>query len=203
LALAYDTYRLWQTRQLRSLTAGRVGHFLLNVPKLLWQRAPYSRLPGRSRSQCLRLTVHCEQAPRSAGAVTLGPERDSLGLLRARVAWRASAIEFHTIRAFLAATRQAFDAREMGRISPDQGIEQNDETLLSTFRESYHHIGGARMAQQANEGVVDPDLRVFGTQNLYICSSAVFPSAGFANPTHTLIALAVRLAGHLVARLRA
>jgi choline dehydrogenase-like flavoprotein len=32
---------------------------------------------------------------------------------------------------------------------------------------------------------------------LYACSTAVFPSSGFSNPTHTLIALAFRLAEHL------
>jgi choline dehydrogenase-like flavoprotein len=200
LALAYETYRLWQTRQLRSLTAARISHFVLNFPKLLWQKLPYSRLIGRSeRNQSLRLTVHCEQTPRSTGEVTLSNERDALGLLRARVAWRAAPLELHTIRAFLKATRLAFQARGLGLIVPDPGIEEDDAALTSTFRESYHHIGGARMAARAEDGVVDPHLRVFGTRNLYICSSAVFPSAGFVNPTHTLIALAVRLASRLAA----
>jgi choline dehydrogenase-like flavoprotein len=198
LALAYDTYRLWQTRQLRSLTARRIGHFVLNLPKLVWQRMPYSGIIRRSaRNQTLRLTVHCEQSPRSTGQITLGNERDALGLLRARVTWRAAPLELHTIRAFLRATQLAFQTRGLGEIVADPGIEDDDGALTASFRESYHHIGGARMAVRATDGVVDPHLRVFGTRNLYICSSAVFPSAGFANPTHTLIALSVRLANHL------
>jgi choline dehydrogenase-like flavoprotein len=44
---------------------------------------------------------------------------------------------------------------------------------------------------------VDPNLRVFGSRNLYVCSSSVFPTSGFANPTHTIVALAFRLAEHL------
>jgi choline dehydrogenase-like flavoprotein len=203
LALAYETYRLWQTRQLRSLTPARISHFLANLPKLVWQRAPYSRLVGRSANQCLRLTVHCEQAPQSDGEITLGEERDASGLLRARVAWRAAPMELHTIRTFLLAARLAFQSRGLGLILPDPGILEDDAVLVSAFRESYHHIGGARMAAQASQGIVDPHLRVFGTRNLYICSSAVFPSAGFANPTHTLVALAVRLAGRLAAQLAA
>ena len=46
-------------------------------------------------------------------------------------------------------------------------------------------------------GAVDPNLRLFGSKNGYVCSSAVFPSGSFANPTHTSIALALRLAEHL------
>ncbi len=198
MALAYETYRLWRTRQIRSLTAARVGHLTRNFPKLLWQKLPYSQLVRRpAQHQRLRLTVHCEQSPQSAGEVTLNGERDAQGLLRARVAWRAAPLELHSIRAFLNTARQAYQARGLGSIDPDPAIEEDDTALTSAFRENYHHIGGARMAAHANDGVADAHLRVFGTRNLYICSSAVFPSAGFANPTHTLIALAVRLANHL------
>jgi choline dehydrogenase-like flavoprotein len=56
---------------------------------------------------------------------------------------------------------------------------------------------GYRMTRSASEGVVDPDLRPFGTHNAYVCSCSVFPSSGFATLTHTLLALAVRLAWHL------
>ena len=63
-----------------------------------------------------------------------------------------------------------------------------------------HHIGTTRMARDAGEGVVDADGRVFGTDDLYVAGSSVFPTSGYANPTLTLVALALRLAGHLAAR---
>jgi choline dehydrogenase-like flavoprotein len=53
------------------------------------------------------------------------------------------------------------------------------------------------MACDAGHGVVDPHLRVHGSRNLYICSAAVFPTVGFSNPTHTVVALALRLADRL------
>ena len=60
-----------------------------------------------------------------------------------------------------------------------------------------HHIGTARMAANPRDGVVDENCRVFGVHNLFIASSAVFPTSGQANPTLTIVALALRLAEKL------
>ena len=55
-----------------------------------------------------------------------------------------------------------------------------------------------RMAATEASGVVDSDLKVFGTDNLYILSNAVFPSGAPVNPTLTLVALGYRFADHLL-----
>lgn len=50
-------------------------------------------------------------------------------------------------------------------------------------------------------GVVDIDCRMHGLDNLYVAGSSVFPTGlGYANPTLTVAALAVRLADHLKER---
>jgi choline dehydrogenase-like flavoprotein len=52
-------------------------------------------------------------------------------------------------------------------------------------------------------GVVDTQCRVHGIANLYVAGSSVFPTAaGYANPTLTIVALALRLAEHLQGQLR-
>ena len=61
----------------------------------------------------------------------------------------------------------------------------------------YHHMGGTRMAATASAGVVDENCRLFESPNLYVASSSVFPTGGWANPTLTIIALAERLGDHL------
>jgi len=65
---------------------------------------------------------------------------------------------------------------------------------------AHHHSGTTRMDSDPALGVVDADGRVYGTENLFVTGASVFPSAGFANPTLTIVALALRLADHLKAR---
>ncbi len=60
-----------------------------------------------------------------------------------------------------------------------------------------HPTGGAAMATSPDRGACDPNAKVFGTENLYLVSSAMFPHNGANNPTLTICAFALRLAEHL------
>jgi choline dehydrogenase-like flavoprotein len=53
------------------------------------------------------------------------------------------------------------------------------------------------MAENETKGVVDSELKVFGTDNFYIGGSSVFPTGGHVPPTLTIVALSIRLADHL------
>ena len=66
----------------------------------------------------------------------------------------------------------------------------------------YHHMGTTRMADGPAEGVADRNCQVFGYSNLFVAGSSVFSTAGWANPTLTIIALSHRLAQHLKEALR-
>ena len=54
-----------------------------------------------------------------------------------------------------------------------------------------------RMSDSPETGVVDKDLKVFDTENLYVLSNGSFSSLGAINPTLTLTALSFRLGDHL------
>ena len=58
-------------------------------------------------------------------------------------------------------------------------------------------MGTTRMADDPAKGVVDADCKVFSTHNLFIAGSSVFTTGGAANPTLTIVALALRLADHI------
>ena len=63
----------------------------------------------------------------------------------------------------------------------------------------HHHMCCARMADSPTEGVVDRNLKVHGSKNLYVAGSAVFASGGHTNPTLPIVQLSLRLANHLAA----
>ncbi|HEY0264923.1 MAG TPA: GMC family oxidoreductase [Granulicella sp.] len=141
------------------------------------------------------LRVHCEQEPEGESSITLSGERDSLGLLRTRLDWRIAKTELATIRRYVTFAQSALATA--ARVTPDPRLMSGAPEFLRSCDDSNHHMGGMRMEGPAGAGVVDSDLRLSGTRNVFVCSGAVFPTSGFSNPTHTLLALTVRLADHL------
>ncbi len=62
---------------------------------------------------------------------------------------------------------------------------------------SHHLLGTTRMHDDPRHGVVDRACRVHGSSSVYVAGSSVFTTGGFANPTLTVVALALRLADEL------
>lgn len=173
--------------------AGLVRHAPL-VAAQTWRYAVQHRSYHPAGAE-VRLRVHCEQEPCSASRITLSRDRDSLGLFRPSLDWRISPLELHTIRAFVQAVQGAFAT--IAEVTPHPDLFIGDDRFLLHCQDSFHHMGGMRMDASPQRGVTTPDLRLHNTANVSICSGAVFPTSGFSNPTHTLLALAMRLAAHL------
>lgn len=146
------------------------------------------------------LRVHCEQEPNSASKITLLPERDALGMFRTRLDWHVSPLEWKTIQRFTALVQSALQTTGLATLELQPELALEDGYRSVTFDDSYHWVSGTRMAASAADGVVDTDLKLHGVQNAYVCSASVYPTSSFANPVHTMLALAMRLADHLVAR---
>jgi choline dehydrogenase-like flavoprotein len=65
-----------------------------------------------------------------------------------------------------------------------------------------HELGGCRMGTDPRTSVVNADCRTHDVANLYVVDGSVFPSASEKNPTHTIMALAVRAAEHIAGRVQ-
>jgi choline dehydrogenase-like flavoprotein len=61
-----------------------------------------------------------------------------------------------------------------------------------------HQAGTARMGSDPRTSVVNEYGRAHDVENLYVADSSVFPSIGAVNPALTVMALALRLGGHLL-----
>src|SRR4030095_8490157 len=60
-----------------------------------------------------------------------------------------------------------------------------------------HPLGGCPIGTSAADGVVDHLGRVFGYTTLIVCDGAVVPTPTVRNPSHTIAALAERMAAHV------
>ncbi len=144
-----------------------------------------------------RLGVQVEQPPRAESRVSLSSEVDALGMPRARLDWRLGKEEVDAIADFAETVKSAFEKEGIAQVRIDADVASRRTDMLARVVDQDHHMGTARMARSVDTGVVDANLKMFQTENGYVCSSAVFPTSSFSNPTHTLIALAIRLGDHL------
>lgn len=136
----------------------------------------------------------CEQVPNPDSRVTLAEERDALGLRRIRLDWRLTEQDRRSVVAHMHSLALEFGALDLGRMRLEVG---DDGRWPQEVVGGNHHMGTTRMHDDPRRGVVDRNGRVHGIANLYIAGSSVFPTAGAANPTLTLLALTLRLAEHL------
>lgn len=65
---------------------------------------------------------------------------------------------------------------------------------------AFHPLGTARAGADPRASVVDGDLRVHGVEGLHVSDGSAVPSALGVNPQITIMALATRLAYHLLGR---
>ena len=136
-----------------------------------------------------------EQFPNPDSRVTLSHETDLFGQQRIRLDWRLQEADLRTMRRAMQIFAGSVAACAHGRVRLTGDLLKPDFRGLVGI--SCHHMGTTRMSEDPRTGVVDPNLRVHGIDNLYICSSSTFPTGSWVNPTLTIVALAVRLADHI------
>lgn len=168
------------------------GEWIFRI-QLARRKLPYTLVPNADGS--FPIEFNCEQMPRPSNRVTLTRDLDMHGLRRVHVAWRLSGEEAEAAVRGLMLLRDTINRSGVARLEFEDA--QLDESLRSSAPLGGHHMGTTRMGGGESAGVVDRNCAVFGLANLYIASAAVFPTSGHANPTLTIVALAVRLASHL------
>jgi choline dehydrogenase-like flavoprotein len=148
------------------------------------------------------LKIASEQAPNAMSRVRLDSQTDQFGNRRIALDWRLSEIDKRTIRIATFKFGEALAKLNLGRLrvadwlmTPDSDLDLPG--LGKAELGGNHHLCTTRMASSPRYGVVDENQRVFGTDNLYVAGSSVFSTGGHANPTLTIVQLALRLADHL------
>lgn len=141
----------------------------------------------------LFVTVVAEQLPNAQSHVRLGTGRDALGEPVALLEWRLLERDRTAWRDGLGLLADTLADAGLGSLE----LLSDEPAALARLRGGRHHMGTTRMSDDPRQGVVDGDCCVHGMANLFVAGSSVFPTGGHANPTLTIVALALRLADHL------
>lgn len=196
--------------------AGVLGPHLANIV-----RAPFSAVSGLARAVSLhgyarvvgrhpritwltpsgagawRLDYHAEQPSHPENRIGLADTLDSVGLPKLVIEFRMREPEIDAVLRAHELLDADLRAAGAGRLLFAGTREQCRAGIHAAARDGYHQLGGSAMSQDPYTGVVDTDLRVHGLANLWVASGSVFPSGSQANPTLTIVALALRLADTL------
>ena len=140
------------------------------------------------------LMARTEIAPNPANRLTLTEERDELGVPRVRLQWAASSLDRITVEKTMMLLAEELGRLNIGRVRINELLLEDSQKWIENLSWFGHHLGTTRMSDDPRTGIVDPNCRVHGVDNLYIASSSVFPTGGYVNPTLTIIALALRVA---------
>lgn len=134
------------------------------------------------------LEIMTDQMPSPDNRITLDPEKkDGLGQALPRITWDVGEYGERSRDTAYALCMKIFDA--LGCV---EKVHPLDELIWGN-----HHSGTARMGNDPKTSVVDRNVKLHGVDNLYVCSSACFPTIGSAHPTLSIAMLAHRLADHL------
>lgn len=149
------------------------------------------------------LTTRQEQAPNPSSRVMLSAERDALGVPRVKFDWQLSDLDRHSMYTLYQRVGREFGRHGIGRVQLRPWLRDAQGAWPPLVSGGWHDIGATRMHADPKQGVVDAHCRVHGLGNLYLAGAGVFTTAGSANPTLTIVALALRLADHLQQKLSA
>jgi len=144
----------------------------------------YNRLAG--------VFITGEDPPQASNRVTLHPtERDQYGLAVPVIEYEMHPNSLAMQRHAIERTTELYDSLGGTHIQASEGIFV-----------TAHNMGAARMSERPKDGVTNRWGQTHDTPNLFVTDGSVFTSSAAANPTLTIVALAIRQADHIAERMR-
>ncbi|MBF0677740.1 MAG: GMC family oxidoreductase [Devosia sp.] len=173
----------------------------------LLSTAAYWRLRYRQlyvpRDVPFRLMACVEQLPDPQNRISLSAKTDRLGMKIARFDWKPRDADERTFRATvkrLASYWRGSGFDTLCRLDWDASVLDPAGRISDRAVACAHPSGSTRMGTNPATSVVGPDLRCHAIPNLAVASASVFPTAGSANPTFTIMKLSMWLADSYLGR---
>lgn len=132
-----------------------------------------------------------EDPPQASNRITLHPtERDRYGLAVPVIEYEMHANSLAMQRHSIVRTTELFETLGATDTRASEGVFV-----------TCHNMGTARMSERPDDGVTNRWGQVNEIPNLFVSDGGVFTSSAAANPTLTIVALAIRQADHIAERM--
>ena len=178
------------------ISPSRLGRVVHDVTAMAYWRYLQARLWMPTQAEVL-LQIDLEQIPNPESRLLLSDQRDAHGRKRLIVDWQITSRDVAAIRTVTQLAGNRWKASGLTDLAALELVPEQSFESFEMFYDVYHPTGTLRMGSAPSESVVDANLRVWALQNCHVSTTAVFPSAGSANPGFTHLALTARLADHL------
>jgi len=152
---------------------------------------------GRGQESRVMIRNWAEQFPHPDNRVELTDQVDALGTPRMKITSNLQPEDRSNLQRSFETFAAEFEAFGYGKWFSD--FPKGEEWPAGSINTS-HFMGGTRMSEHPEDGVVDAFGQVHGLDNLFIAGGSVFPTAGVAMVTYTAVLLALRTAEHIAGK---
>ena len=142
--------------------------------------------------------IQAEQTPCKESRITIDPSViDENGLPRVILDWQFFEEDLLAIKQFTVRADRALRKAGLAQLKIIDDLYEDAPSFMQSLHDTYHQSGGALMGTSDQDGIVNRNLKVFGTENLYVAGSSTFRTGSGANSVFTALAFATRLVAHL------
>ena len=118
--------------------------------------------------------------------------KDQFGLPRVNINCNTYDIDIRAAELMLNKLGEFFINNDIGRLSIYSWLKYDTISW-----EGNHHMGGTIIGDSPRKSVVDYNLKVHNTKNLFVIGSSIFARSGYTNPTMSIVQFSLRLADHI------
>ncbi|KQO76264.1 GMC oxidoreductase [Rhizobium sp. Leaf262] len=150
-----------------------------------------------------KVMICAEQLPEWKNRISLSPALDRLGMPKAQIEWQPMPSEERTFRIAVARLADYWKSAALDQKCPlmlNDLVQDPAGSIIAKSEACAHPSGTTRMGTNPADSIVGPDLHCHAVPNVSIVSASVFPTAGSANPTFTIMKLAYSFADNYLKR---
>jgi len=194
-SIAFDIIRNFMYRKNLELPKLKINQYydLIYELSLFLFNKYYKNKLFISEKSTINIQFDFEQMPKFSNSISLIDELDCFGRKKININWKISDEDYCFMKT---AAINLFNNWPKQELNMDIFVKNDFILDSSKLYDTYHPVGTCKIGNK-NEGVVNTNLVVHGYKNLFLISTGIFPSAGTANPTFSLLCYAEFLADFL------